>query len=48
MEHRGLALPCPISFSKEEINKSQRQIKEWADAYGEFNRLRADIISKDG
>ncbi|KAF4231061.1 hypothetical protein CNMCM8980_005620 [Aspergillus fumigatiaffinis] len=48
MERRGLALPCPISFSKEEIDKSRRQIKEWADAYGEFDRLRADIVGKDG
>jgi hypothetical protein len=48
MERRGLALPYPISFLKEEINKSQQQIKEWADAYGEFNRLRADIVGKDG
>jgi hypothetical protein len=48
MERRGLALPCPISFSKEEIDKSRRQIKEWADAYGDFDRLRADIVGKDG
>ncbi|KAF7166804.1 hypothetical protein CNMCM6106_002502 [Aspergillus hiratsukae] len=48
MERRGLALPCPISFSKEEIDRSRRQIKEWADLYGEFDRLRADIVGKDG
>ncbi|GES57854.1 phosphotransferase enzyme family protein [Aspergillus terreus] len=48
MERRGLATPCPISFSKDEIDKSRRQVKEWADAYGEFDALRANIVGKDG
>ncbi|EAS33804.1 phosphotransferase enzyme family protein [Coccidioides immitis RS] len=48
MERRGLATPCPISFSKDEIDKSRQQVKEWADAYGEFESLRTDIVGKDG
>jgi hypothetical protein len=48
MERRGLATPCPISFSKDEIDKSRQQVEAWADAYGEFDSLRANIAGKDG
>ncbi|KAJ5555131.1 phosphotransferase enzyme family protein [Penicillium sp. DV-2018c] len=48
MERRGLATPCPISFSRDEIDKSRQQVKEWADAYGEFESLRTSIVGNDG
>ncbi|OOF93562.1 hypothetical protein ASPCADRAFT_53394 [Aspergillus carbonarius ITEM 5010] len=48
MDRRDLATPCPISFSKEEIDKSRQQVTEWADAYSEFDRLRANLVGKDG
>ncbi|PWY91704.1 phosphotransferase enzyme family protein [Aspergillus sclerotioniger CBS 115572] len=48
MEHRGSAIPCPISFSKDEIDKSRRLVTEWVDAYGELDSLRAKIVGKDG
>ncbi|OJJ67105.1 hypothetical protein ASPBRDRAFT_34417 [Aspergillus brasiliensis CBS 101740] len=48
MERRGLAIPCPISFTEDEIDKSRQQVKEWADAYGEFDSLRTNIVGKDG
>ncbi|GKZ24427.1 hypothetical protein AbraIFM66951_010481 [Aspergillus brasiliensis] len=48
MERRGLATPCPISFTEDEIDKSRQQVKEWADAYSEFNSLQTNIIGKDG
>ena len=48
MERRGLAIPCPISFSEGEIDKSRQQVKEWAEAYREFDSLREIIVGKDG
>ena len=48
MDRRGLATSCPIFFSKEEINKGRQQVTEWADAYSEFDRLRANLVGKDG
>jgi hypothetical protein len=48
MERRGVATPCPISFTKDEITRSRQQVTEWAKAYGEFERLRASLAGKDG
>ncbi|RHZ48909.1 hypothetical protein CDV55_101627 [Aspergillus turcosus] len=45
---RGLEIPCPISFSKEEIEESRRQATAWADAYTELDTLRTQVVGKDG
>ena len=47
-ERRGLEIPCPISFSKEEIVDSRQQVAAWADAYTEFDGLRTQVMGKDG
>ncbi|KAE8385465.1 hypothetical protein BDV23DRAFT_176260 [Aspergillus alliaceus] len=48
MARIGVALPCPISFTQEVIEKRKEQIEAWAGAYGEFDRLRASIVGNDG
>ncbi|KAE8146871.1 phosphotransferase enzyme family protein [Aspergillus avenaceus] len=48
MERKGSAIPCPISFSNEEINKGRLQVEAWADAYGDFDALRENIVGDDG
>ncbi|KZN88255.1 Altered inheritance of mitochondria protein [Penicillium chrysogenum] len=47
-ERGGLGIPCPISFSKEEIVESRQQVAAWADAYAEFDSLRTQVMGKDG
>jgi hypothetical protein len=47
-ERRGLEIPCPISFSQEEIEESRRQATAWADAYTELDTLRTQVMGKDG
>ncbi|KAE8355458.1 phosphotransferase enzyme family protein [Aspergillus coremiiformis] len=48
MERRGSTEPCPISFSRKEIDESRQQVETWAAAFGDFERLRAEIIGEDG
>ncbi|KAF7173882.1 hypothetical protein CNMCM5623_006128 [Aspergillus felis] len=47
-EQRGLETPCPILFSKEEIEESRDQAAAWADAYTELDTLRTQVMGKDG
>ncbi|RHZ46471.1 phosphotransferase family protein [Aspergillus thermomutatus] len=47
-ERRGLGIPCPISFLKEEIEESRQQATAWADAYKELDTLRTQVMGKDG
>ena len=47
-ERRGLKIPCPISFSKEEIDHNRRQAQEWADIYAEFDSLRTQVLGHEG
>lgn len=42
------ALQCPISFTEAEIKQARQQAQVWADVYNEFDRLRAEIVGKDG
>ncbi|KAL4886851.1 kinase-like domain-containing protein [Aspergillus karnatakaensis] len=48
MQRRGVTTPCPISFSRDEIDQTGKQVEKWADAYGECESLRANIAGKDG
>lgn len=41
-------IPCPISFTKDQIRETKRQAEEWAVAFNEFNDLRSKIAGKDG
>ena len=47
-ERRGTAVPCPISFTQEEIAEAKQQAEVWAAAFKEFDGLRARIVGKDG
>jgi hypothetical protein len=47
-ERKGLNVPCPLSFTEEEIKDKRQQAQEWANVYGEFESLRAGIAGKDG
>ncbi|RAL12777.1 phosphotransferase family protein [Aspergillus homomorphus CBS 101889] len=47
-ERRGSREPCPISFSRQEIDESRRQIEAWAAAFGDFKCLRAELLGEDG
>ncbi|KAJ0415927.1 kinase-like domain-containing protein [Aspergillus carlsbadensis] len=48
MERRGVATPCPISFTQDEIDKGRQQAQDWADAFTELDSLRATVVGKDG
>ncbi|KAJ5084085.1 hypothetical protein NUU61_008664 [Penicillium alfredii] len=45
---RGLSIPCPISSSREDIDRTRRQANTWADAYNEFDSLRTQLLGYDG
>lgn len=47
-KRRGIDVPCPISFTSEEIREAREQAEAWAVAFNEFNSLRARILGKDG
>lgn len=47
-EKTGSRAPCPISFTEEEIKQARQQAQAWADVYNEFDRLRTEIVGKDG
>jgi hypothetical protein len=47
-KRRGVRIPCPISFTEDEIRKARREAKAWADAYGEFVGLRTRIAGEEG
>lgn len=40
---RDVKMSCPISFSSKDIGENRRQAEAWADAYGEFGNLRAQL-----
>lgn len=44
MKDRDLKIPCPISFSKKEVDDN----RQWAEAYGEFESLRFQLLGKEG
>ncbi|RAH79370.1 hypothetical protein BO86DRAFT_436103 [Aspergillus japonicus CBS 114.51] len=46
--HRAATQPCPISFSRTEIEESRQQVEAWAAAFGEFDALRAEFLGDDG
>lgn len=46
--HRGIGVPCPISFTQEEIRKAREQAEAWAVAFNEYEDLRNQIVGKDG
>ncbi|KAE8401584.1 phosphotransferase enzyme family protein [Aspergillus pseudonomiae] len=48
MERRGLAIPCPISFSNDEISRTRQQVGAWAEVYGDFESLRTKLVGDDG
>ena len=47
-KRKDFTIPCPISFTKEEIKEGRQQAQAWADAYNEFDNLRSQIAGKDG
>ncbi|RAK99333.1 phosphotransferase enzyme family protein [Aspergillus ibericus CBS 121593] len=48
MERRGSTQPCPIWFSRKDIDESRQKAESWAAAFGDFERLRAEVIGEDG
>lgn len=48
MERRGSTEPCPISFSRTEIEESRQQVGAWAAAFGEYDGLRAELLGDEG
>lgn len=48
VKEKSLNMPCPLSFTEEEIKKKRQQAQEWANVYSEFESLRAGIAGKDG
>lgn len=40
--------PCPISFTKDEINMARDRAETWAVAFQEYEALRSDLLGKDG
>ncbi|KAL9601964.1 MAG: hypothetical protein Q9219_002188 [cf. Caloplaca sp. 3 TL-2023] len=48
VKRRGLDLPCPISFTKEEMCEAREEAEAWAVAFSEFQALRTRIAGKDG
>jgi hypothetical protein len=48
IKRRGIDVPCPISFTREEIREAREQTQAWAAAFNEFDGLRAQIVCKDG
>jgi hypothetical protein len=48
IKRRGIDVPCPISFTREEIREAREQAQAWAAAFNEFNSLRDQIVGKDG
>lgn len=41
------SVSCPISFSDEEISASRQQAEAWAEAYGEYEAVRAQLAGDD-
>ena len=48
LKGKGIDVPCPISFTNEEIQEARQQAQAWATAFNEFDGLRAQIAGKDG
>lgn len=48
IERRGMKIPCPISFTEDEIRNAGQEAHAWADAYGKFESLRTSIAGKEG
>ncbi|PKY03575.1 kinase-like protein [Aspergillus campestris IBT 28561] len=48
MRRNGLDIPCPISFSEDEIKATRQLVQTWAELYAEFDRLRLENTGKDG
>lgn len=48
MERKGLTIPCPISFSEDEISRTRQQVNAWAKVYGDFESLRTKLVGDDG
>ncbi|OJJ43599.1 hypothetical protein ASPZODRAFT_136051 [Penicilliopsis zonata CBS 506.65] len=48
MQRRGSAIPCPIFFSKTEIDESRQQAEAWADVFADFETLRETLLGDDG
>lgn len=45
---RRIRVPCPLTFTEEEIRQARQTAKEWTDAYNEFETLRSELLGKDG
>ncbi|RMZ78659.1 hypothetical protein DV738_g3782, partial [Chaetothyriales sp. CBS 135597] len=47
-QRRGIQVPCPISFTEDQIREANEQAEEWAVAFNEFDALRSQVVGKDG
>lgn len=47
-KRRGIDIPCPISFTEDQIRETKEQAEVWAAVFNEFNDLRGLIVGKDG
>lgn len=45
---RGIDIPCPVSFTEDQIRETKLQAEEWAVAFSEFNDLQSQIVGKGG
>ncbi|KAL3421539.1 hypothetical protein PVAG01_07985 [Phlyctema vagabunda] len=41
-------ITCPISFSRNEIERSSKDMERWAIAYNKFHAIRSKLVGKDG
>ena len=48
VKRHGTNVPCPISFTDEEIQEARRQAQAWAATFNEYDGVRAQIGGKDG
>lgn len=48
VKRQGMNVPCPISFTNEEIQEARQQAQAWAATFNEYDGVRAQIGGKDG
>ena len=45
---KAARIPCPTSFTEDEITKARQEAEPWAEAFSDFSDLRTQIAGKDG
>lgn len=48
VKRQGINVPCPISFTNEEIQEARQQAQAWAATFNEYDGVRSQIGGKDG